>query len=92
MYLQGELQKVFDALFQLGIIDPLLKKDWKQTLERKKKFGIEVDRAVDVANSFQEDVSVLISRLGSFERSTLEYLAMEVAQEYVEFNERKQVH
>ena len=30
MFLQGNLQNVFDALYTLGAIDPVLKKDWKQ--------------------------------------------------------------
>ena len=30
MFLQGNLQIVFDALYHLGVIDPVLKLDWKK--------------------------------------------------------------
>ena len=33
MYLQGDLQTVFDALFHMGIIDPVLELDWTEALE-----------------------------------------------------------
>lgn len=33
MYLQGNLQAVFDALYHMGVIDPVLEMDWNKALE-----------------------------------------------------------
>ena len=33
MYLQGNLQEVFDALYKLGIIGPVINADWSAEME-----------------------------------------------------------
>lgn len=89
VYLQGDLQTVFDALYQMGIINPVLEMDWSEAL---KKRGDEYEKFLSVlrvANSNQVDVETLIGQLVRFDQSTLSYLAMEVAREYADFHGRE---
>jgi hypothetical protein len=92
MYLQGDLQKVFDALFEMGVIEPLLEKDWKNSLTEIQSQPDRLYAILDVANSHQRDVKDLIGRLQNFEEQTIQYLAMEVAREYADFHARDEVH
>ncbi len=92
MYLQGDLQKVFDALFEMGVIEPLLEKDWKNSLHEIQTQPDRLYAILDVANTHQTDVKDLIGRLKSFEEQTIQYLAMEVAREYADFHAREEVH
>lgn len=92
MHLQGNLQSVFDALYGLGVIDPVLKMDWRAAFENRHQFKDEVDRAVNVANCYSDDPDRLMNELGKFDDETLKYLAMEVAREYADYHARKALH
>lgn len=92
MYIQGNLQVVFDALYQLGVIDPVLEMDWSQALEKLPNHYEEFAQAVRVANSHQKDLSALVNELEKFDEVTLSYLAMEVAREYADFHAREDLH
>jgi hypothetical protein len=88
MHLQGDLQKLFDALHELGIIDPVLEMDWAKEKAQEKDFELRLSRAVQVANTYQSDTTLLISELEKLDRKTLSFLAMEVAREYADFHSR----
>ena len=88
MYLQGNLQAVFDALYHLGVIDPVLEMDWSQAMEQMHLHADQFSRIVAVANKHQEDVNLLMDHLGQFDEETLKYLAMEVAREYADYHSR----
>lgn len=92
MFLQGNLQIVFDALYNLGVIDPVLKMDWSKALEELKSNPRRLRRVVIVANQFQEDPERLKEKLEAFDQKTLSYLAMEVARELASFHTRKTLH
>jgi hypothetical protein len=89
MYLQGNLQKVFDALFHLGVIDPVLEMDWSKELDEMGSHWDEISEVVKVANSYQDDMELLKVELGKFNQKTLGYLAMEVAREFADFHARE---
>jgi hypothetical protein len=91
MHLQGDLQLVFDALYQMGIIDPVLKMDWEQITLKRKDHEFEFRRAVRTVNECGGDVNVMVSELKKFDSQTLEILAMEVAKEYADFHARRSV-
>ena len=59
MYLQGDLQKVFDALYDIGVIDPVLKKNWSQCLRELPQHYNEYSRALAVVNGYQNNVVVM---------------------------------
>ncbi len=88
MHLQGDLQKLFDALHQLGIIDPVLKMNWAQERSMQVDYGQRLAHAVQVANTHQTDFTILLSELEKLDSKTLSFLAMEVAREYADFHSR----
>ncbi|PIU00054.1 MAG: cytochrome [Bdellovibrionales bacterium CG10_big_fil_rev_8_21_14_0_10_45_34] len=92
MYLQGQLQQVFDALYLLGVIDPVLEKDWVNELTRLPEFKYELNQVVDLVNNHSGDFLDLSEKLKTYQRQTLEYLAMEVAREFAEYHTRQQTH
>lgn len=92
MYLQGHLQKVFDALYEMGVIEPVLNMDWKSSLEEMNKNPQELFSVLQVVNTHQNDVDTLIVQLESFDEKILNYLAMEVAREFADFHSRDEVH
>lgn len=92
MYLQGNLQSVFDALYHLGIIDPVLEMDWKKALSDMPSHYPELFEVLEVVNKNQPDVEQMMSELEKFNSETLKYLAMEVAREYADFHSRELLH
>lgn len=92
MYLQGNLQAVFDALYHMGVIDPVLEMDWNKALDEMGQYADEFYQVLDVANSCQDDVQELMSHLKKFDQQTLSYLAMEVAREYADYHSRETLH
>jgi len=89
MYLQGNLQAVFDALYHMGVIDPVLEMDWGKALDEMTEYEDEFFQVLSVANSYQDDVQTLMVNLKKFDQQTLSYLAMEVAREYAEYHSRE---
>ncbi len=89
MYLQGNLQAVFDALYHMGVIDPVLEMDWGKALDEMNEYESEFFRVLNVANEYQDDMQTLMVNLKKFDQQTLSYLAMEVAREYAEYHSRE---
>lgn len=92
MYLQGQLQNMFDALYQLGVIDPVLKKDWQEAMNELPQYLEDVREAMRVANEYHQDIEMLVTSLKDFDGKILEYLAMEVAREFADFHARNSIH
>lgn len=89
MLLQGSLQAVFDALYEMGIIDPVLKMDWKEAkANQSHQMKFQVRRAMAVIQHCEDDIEKLKTELGMFDDETLQGLAMEVAREYADFHAR----
>jgi hypothetical protein len=92
VYLQGDLQLVFDALYNMGIIDPVLDLDWTKELEEINIYMDDFVQAIGVVNSKQTDVHEMVSALQIFDKKTLSFLAMEVAKEFADFHSRGDLH
>lgn len=92
MHLQGNLQVVFDALYEMGIIDPVLRMDWKDANRERHLHARDLDRAVQIANRFAGSRHLLVAELEKFDEQTLSYLAMEVAREFADYHARKELH
>jgi len=92
MYLQGNLQAVFDALYHMGVIDPVLEMDWGKALDEMPSYAEQFFEVLDVANHFQDDMQELIVNLKKFDQQTLSFLAMEVAREYADYHSRQTLH
>lgn len=92
MFLQGNLQNVFDALYTLGAIDPALKADWQKM---DSEFDNHMDFVYDsfrTINSCSHDFTILLQEMGKMDSKTLQYLAMEVAREFCEYQDRSALH
>lgn len=91
-HLQGSLQAVFDALYELGVIEPVLETDWRSGLSEIAAGSPHLDHAVNIVNSFGTNQTATIHELkrelGQLSRHTLEILAMEVAREFADFHSR----
>jgi hypothetical protein len=92
MYLQGNLQAVFDALYHMGVIDPVLEMDWSKALDEMGEYADEFFQVLSIANTCQDDVQELMGSLKKFDQQTLSYLAMEVAREYADYHSRETLH
>jgi hypothetical protein len=92
MYLQGQLQTVFDALYEMGIIEPVLKMDWQTAYKQMEQETGKLEHIVHVVNTHNNDVEELITRLEQFDEKLLSYLAMEVAREFADFHACSQIH
>lgn len=92
MFLQGNLQRVFDALFEMGVIEPVLEMDWSEAMQEMHSDPEPLFKIVDLVNGHSGDQSDLINKLKEFDEKDLSYLAMEVAREYADFHSRNQVH
>lgn len=92
MFLQGNLQNVFDALYTLGAIDPVLKQDWQKLNADFEKNADKIYESFRTINSYSENFSELLNQMGKMDSKTLEYLAMEVAREYCEYQDRSTLH
>ena len=92
MFIQGDLQAVFDALYTVGAIDPVLGMDWEKINSEMNSFPQLVNRACASINACDGDKSLLIETLKKFEPKLLNFVALEVAREFCEFQDRKELH
>lgn len=92
MFIQGDLQAVFDALFTMGAIDPVLKADWQKLSEEMALSPDAYQMAVRQINSCSGNRDEIIQRLSLFDRKVVNYIAVEVARELAEFTDRKTLH
>lgn len=92
MYLQGDLQIVFDALYEMGVIEPVLKMDWQSALNEINHDPTALVQVMRIANNYQYNSADLAEKLENFDEKILGYLAMEVAREFADFHSRNEVH
>jgi Ca2+-binding EF-hand superfamily protein len=92
VYLQGNLQAVFDALYHMGVIDPVLEMDWVEALDQMGDHADEFFNVLSVVNRHQDDMQELMAALKKFDQTTLNYLAMEVTREYADYHSRETLH
>lgn len=89
MFLQGNLQAVFDALFAVGAIDPVLKMDWTAVTEEMGREPQKLKRAFAQVNACSGNYEDLVQTLHGMDNKSISYVAMEVAREFCEFQDRK---
>lgn len=92
MLLKGDLQTVFDALYHLGVIDPVANQNWGKDQRKLSQQSPDLSKAVEVVNTCQGDMQELMKELQKFDYQTLECLAMEVAYEFADFRARGILH
>ncbi|MEN0058274.1 MAG: cytochrome [Bdellovibrio sp.] len=92
MFLQGDLQIVFDALYTVGAIDPVLKLDWNEVTKEMMTQPQIVSDAFQTINACRGNRDLLIQKLHMMDSRSVNYIAMEVAREFCEFQDRKTLH
>ncbi len=92
MFIQGDLQAVFDALYTVGAIDPVLSMDWEKLSLEMNENPQAVSIVCDSINACAGDQASLIKTLNSLDEKLLHFVALEVAREFSEFQDRKELH
>ena len=92
MFIQGDLQAVFDALYSVGAIDPVLGMDWEKINSEMNSAPHLVNDVCASINACSGDPELLVQTLKSFEPKLLNFIALEVAREFSEFQDRKELH
>lgn len=92
MFLQGDLQTVFDALYTVGAIEPVLKMDWNEVTKEMMAQPQIVSDAFHAINACRGNRELLVQRLHMMDPRSVNYIAMEVAREFCEFQDRKELH
>ena len=92
MFIQGDLQAVFDALYTVGAIDPVLKMDWSKIANEAASHQEQMWAAVKSINGCAGNQQSLVEKLHALEPLALNYIAVEVAREFAEFTSRSELH
>ncbi len=92
MFIQGDLQAVFDALFSVGAIDPVLKMDWSQLTAEMSLKPVQMQSLFTELNQCGGDRDQIKTILAQLDSKSVSYIAMEVAREFAEFQDRKNLH
>ncbi|MBY0452470.1 MAG: cytochrome [Bdellovibrionaceae bacterium] len=92
MFIQGSLQVVFDALYTVGAIDPVLGMDWEKINTEMNKTPQVVNSLCSRINACRGNKELLIETFRTLEPKLLNFVALEVAREFCEFQDRKQLH
>ena len=92
MFLQGNLQLVFDALYTIGAIDPVLNMDWNSITKEMAHNMESVQRTFKTINSCSNDFNQIVNEMKKMDQKSLHYLAMEVAREFCEYQDRSILH
>lgn len=92
VFIQGNLQAVFDALYEVGAIDPVLKMDWSEVTKAMEQAPFKVEKAVKLINGCGGNMDLIRDQLLLLDSQSLHFIAMEVAREFAEFQDRKDLH
>ena len=92
MFLQGDLQIVFDALYSVGAIDPVLKLDWSVVTKEMMAQPAILSDAFQAINACRGNKDLLVQKLHMMDEKSVNYIAMEVAREFCEFQDLKELH
>lgn len=92
MFIQGDLQAVFDALYTIGAIDPVLQADWEKLNCEMNSNPRVVHNICHSINSCSGDRKKIIETLLGMDQKAVSFIALEVAREFSEFQDRKELH
>ena len=92
MFIQGDLQVVFDALYTMGVIDPVLKADWQVLNQEINENPYKLVFACEKVNQCLGDKNKILDALLKLDSKSIQFLAIEVAREFSEFQSRETLH
>lgn len=88
MYLQGQLQNIFEALYQLGWVHHMLQISWRPMLQQP----LTPLQYKKLMHTSQTSPQHLKSQLQSLNTLQLQHLTMCVAQELASLKEKRVLH
>jgi hypothetical protein len=88
-FLSGDLDRVFTALYELGLIEPMLDKNWKELYRLSESLWPELSSAIRKINKISS-IKELRVYIESLPQKTVEALVIEVAREMAAFQERRE--
>lgn len=89
-FISGDLDRIFTVLYEMGRVEPLLNKDWKELYRSSQTRWPEVSQAIgrlNVLNNLR-DIRTYITALPN---DIIDALVIEVAREMAQFYERGEV-
>jgi hypothetical protein len=88
-FLSGDLDRMFTVLFEMGKVEPLLKRDWKQLYQESRDRWSDVSRAIQKLNGLTNlrDMRLFLETLPD---DILNSLVVEVARELADFQGRNE--
>ena len=92
MFIQGNLQVVFDALYSVGAINPVLAMDWEKINSEMHASPHLVSNVCSKINACGGNPILLVETLQKLEPKLLNFVALEVAREFCEYQDRKELH
>lgn len=92
MFIQGNLQVVFDALYEMGAIDPVLKMDWQVLNTEIEKSPEKLQKIIQEVNVCSGNIQKLKQKFFTMDSEQLSFLAMEVAREMADYYGCKNLH
>jgi hypothetical protein len=89
-FLSGDLDRVFTVLYEMGRVEPLLSKDWKELYMRSQSRWPEVSLAIRKLNLMDNlrDMKNFIAQLPA---EIIDALVIEVARELAQFHQRHEL-
>jgi hypothetical protein len=86
-FLNGDLDRVFTVLYEMGKIEPLLKRDWKEIYIQSQARWPEISTAIRKLNDL-ESLREIRDFLADLPGDIIEALVVEVAREMAHYQER----
>ena len=88
-FISGDLDRVFTVLFEMGHVEPLLRKDWKQLYKDTQSRWPEVSEAIRSLNRLN-NLRDMKEFIGTLPREIVDSLVLEVAREMADFHGRQE--
>jgi len=86
-FLNGDLDQVFTVLYEMGKIEPLLEKDWKQLYQQNHEKWAEVNSVITSINRLNSKADIR-NYLEILPPQMIEALVVEVARELAAFYDK----
>ena len=86
-FISGDLDRMFTVLYEMGRIEPLLKKDWQELLKKQEGRWTEISSAMKTLNTLT-NLRDMRQFFESLPDPVIDAVAIEVAKELAEFQGR----
>ena len=88
MYLQGQLQSIFEALHRLGVVDSMLQQPWRTLLQTP----LTRSQQNELIKKVKLQPDLLPASLQNLNPLQLQHLTLYVAQELAQLNKKRVLH